>query len=1488
MKSKKYLLVVLSVLILFLFITSASAAEANETDVISIDESINLENNLLSADNNVKSNDILKSSNDELLTAGNDWYVNSSKDTSGDGKSEKDAFKTLNESLNEAQDGDTIWIASGEYTGNDNIGLTIAKNLNFIKNGDGEAIFDAENSGNIWTVNSTSIYITGLTFKNGNSTNGSAIYISHEVKSNINATFINNTASNRGGAIYIVSGGISGTLNGVFINNTASDWGGAIYIDSGGISGNVNGTFINNKGSSGSAIFIAGDISGNVNGTFINNEAKSRGAIYIYNGDASGNINGTFINNVANQGGAIAVGDAGKISGNVNGIFINNTGYHSGGAISIDETESYSTGKVDGIFINNKAEEGGAIYIEFTYDDPNVSLGGTFINNNASRGGAIFINQLVNAITIQDSIFLNNGDVLSDGMGSYIKTIDCWFGNNATNYNSRPDAGNAVMDGWLFLNATANPTDVSVDQNSIITFKLDSYDNSSGEIKSYDASKMKFILDFTQTLGELDKTSALIGENITYTARQGGNSAVTGKYETGSYTIELNNVKIPTEINVTDSTIALNAGGEVDVGATLTPADAGNLTYTSNNTNVVVVENGKIKSIKKGNATITVSFAGDERYATAKNKTISVIVSLNDANVVAENMELKVSESGVINYTTTPEGLKVSFVADNSGIVSVDKDGTVKALKNGTAEITINVGDDEVYAKNSTVITVTVTLNDASVVAEDMELNVSDSGVINYTTSPDGLNVTFVADNSGVVSVDEDGTVKALKEGKANITVKVGDDKVYAKNSTVITVTVSKIPTKINVNNHTLDFGVDDTADSVAELSPSDAGKLNFTSSDEKVVVVDANGTFTAIGTGSANVTVSFKGNNRYAAAESKIIYVTVSKIPTSIFVSNATIDMTVDSEVDPGVSITPFDAGKLNFTSSDVSVVRVDGNGKFIGVGIGNAIVTVSFDGNNKFEAAESKNITVTVTKIPTSIVVVNSTVDMNVGDEVDPGISISPSGAGELDYVSSDVSVVRVDGDGTFIGVATGSATVTVRFLGDEKYSAAESKNITVTVTKIPTSIVVVNSTVGMNVGDEVDPGVSIVPSGAGELDYVSSDVSVVRVDGDGTLIAVGAGSATVTVRFLGDEKYSAAESKNITVAVTLNDASVVAKDMNMAIGDNVSIIYSTVPAGLNVTFVADNSGVVSVSNAGVVTALKTGVAKITIRTGDNKKYALNSTVITVTVKLHDASVSVNKSSLNLELGDTIDIVATTYPAGLNVTYVPDNSGVVRVDEKGKITALKVGSAVITVKVGGDGVYAENSTTVTVTVSKISTKIAASSVTTVYNVNKNLVITLKDSKGNPISGVKISVNLGKSRTVKTNSKGQAKVSTNGLVPKKYTAKITFNGNTKYAKATKSVKVTVKKAKPKLTAKKKTFKGSVKIKKYTVTLKTNKNRAMKNAKLTLKVKGKIYSAKTNAKGKATFKITKLTKKGKFTAVVKFAGNKYYNAKTVKPKITVK
>ena len=88
---------------------------------------------------------------------------------------------------------------------------------------------------------------------------------------------------------------------------------------------------------------------------------------------------------------------------------------------------------------------------------------------------------------------------------------------------------------------------------------------------------------------------------------------------------------------------------------------------------------------------------------------------------------LKVGENGTIVYSTSPSGLNVSFVPDDSGVISVNETtGVVTALKNGTAAVTVYVGDNKKYAMNLTVVTVTVSLNDASVSADDMKLNVGD------------------------------------------------------------------------------------------------------------------------------------------------------------------------------------------------------------------------------------------------------------------------------------------------------------------------------------------------------------------------------------------------------------------------------------------------------------------------------------------------------------------------------------------------------------------------------------------------------------------------------------------------------------------------------------------------------------------------------------------------------------------------------------------
>ena len=90
-----------------------------------------------------------------------------------------------------------------------------------------------------------------------------------------------------------------------------------------------------------------------------------------------------------------------------------------------------------------------------------------------------------------------------------------------------------------------------------------------------------------------------------------------------------------------------------------------------------------------------------------------------------------------------------------------------------------------------------------------------------------------------------------------------------------------------------------------------------------------------------------------------------------------------------------------------------------------------------------------------------------------------------------------------------------------------------------------------------------------------------------------------------------------------------------------------------------------------------------------------------------------------------------------------------------------------------------------------------------------------------------------------------------------------------------------------KITAKKATFKAKKKAKKYSITLKAGK-KAVNKVKVTIKVGKKTYTAKTNAKGKATFNLKKLTKKGKYTAVIKFKGNKLYKASSKKVKIVVK
>ena len=100
--------------------------------------------------------------------------------------------------------------------------------------------------------------------------------------------------------------------------------------------------------------------------------------------------------------------------------------------------------------------------------------------------------------------------------------------------------------------------------------------------------------------------------------------------------------------------------------------------------------------------------------------------------------------------------------------------------------------------------------------------------------------------------------------------------------------------------------------------------------------------------------------------------------------------------------------------------------------------------------------------------------------------------------------------------------------------------------------------------------------------------------------------------------------------------------------------------------------------------------------------------------------------------------------------------------------------------------------------------------------------------------------------------------------------------------------KVSVARQGTKLTAAEKTFKVSMKTKNYTVTLKDEKGKAIAKAKLYLKVNNKTFTATTNSKGQATFKISNLTKKGTYTAKISFKITDKYDACKKSVKLTVR
>ena len=315
------------------------------------------------------------------------------------------------------------------------------------------------------------------------------------------------------------------------------------------------------------------------------------------------------------------------------------------------------------------------------------------------------------------------------------------------------------------------------------------------------------------------------------------------------------------------------------------------------------------------------------------------------------------------------------------------------------------------------------------------------------------------------------------------------------------------------------------------------------------------------------------------------------------------------------------------------------------------------------------------------------------------------------------------------------------------------------------------------------------------------------------------------------------------------------------------------SNLSKGYHTVLVKYNDGTISDGKLIGEVYYKTFTVKVGVRS------IIEAVNVTVKYNSSESLVATLKDSKGDALaGKEISIALN----GANYTLTTENDGQAAL----KIDLLP-GNYTADISYAGDDVYLSSSAEARVFVDKLAAQLQAPDISTTYNVAKNLIITLKDEKGNAITGKSISITLNNKvyqRT--TDEKGQATVNVN-LQANKYSAKISFAGDGIYKSSSHAAKVTVAKATPKLSASSKTFKAKAKTKKVTATLKSNKNKAIKNAVVKLTVNKKTYKAKTSSKGIATFKV-KLTKKGKYSATFKYAGSSNYKSISKKVRITIK
>ena len=565
-------------------------------------------------------------------------------------------------------------------------------------------------------------------------------------------------------------------------------------------------------------------------------------------------------------------------------------------------------------------------------------------------------------------------------------------------------------------------------------------------------------------------------------------------------------------------------------------------------------------------------------------------------------------------------------------------------------------------------------------IGADYQLNLFPKYAENFNSN----DFEYEVEDSSVAAIDRYGKITALKAGTTNIIVKhkkmleTKKFPISVKNISVASVDISSSITDNNKTNSKKEVRIK-KGETIAikpkvNNSKNIKTKIKYKSSDSSIAKVDDFGNLTPVGEGSVTITAETESGVKENV--DIIVYADDIEIESLDF-SESNIILSKDKTKKLEINIKPNGASnkKLTWSSSDSNIVSVDQNGVIKGIKNGNAIIKV------KSKNGVSSSISVYV-EADLSINITNKKIE--VGD------SFTLKANKEVKWLSSNSKVASVDSFGVVVGLSEGQTTITGQY---DKQSV--KCDITVNKKNINVASVSLNkSQINMYAGDSEKVNAIILPNEATNksVSWSTSDSSVATVDQNGNINAKKEGNTIIKV------KTNNNLTAEVKVKVIKKQASEINKPVeeviniylnksqeNIYVNDTFKLSYyfsSNNLSNKNVTWSSNNSKVVSVDNNGNVKGLSTGTATITVTASNNSKA---NCVVNVSKKNIEVSgITLNKTSADLYLGDSISLIASISPSDAtnkNITWSSSNLKVASVDSTGKVTALGIGNATITV---------------------------------------------------------------------------------------------------------------------------------------------------------------------------------------------------------------